>query len=301
MTEPTTNPATPHPTGCTALINPISGGGRALKVWRPIADALAAADFPVTEELTRSQHHAVAAAEAAALRGDLVVAVGGDGLVRDVAGGVFPHGGRMAIVPAGRGNDLARKLELPADSGALASMIAAGNTRRIDVIEAAGRIVLGNVYVGLDSVATEAINNNRWLPGAVVYRVAPVGTILRWHAPTFTLTTPDWTATAAMHQVVVANSGRYGYGLDIVPPARLDSGLLHVLTIGDVPRRHIVSFINKAKTGRHTEEDQVEVRTTTQITLDADRRIPVHADGDYLCELPVTVTIRPSALELVIP
>ncbi|WP_034239471.1 diacylglycerol/lipid kinase family protein, partial [Saccharomonospora iraqiensis] len=230
-----------------------------------------------------------------------VVAVGGDGLVRDVAAGVYGTGAGMAIVPAGRGNDLARGLDLPTGAEDLAAMLVRGATRTVDVLDAAGHIVLGNVYVGVDSVATEAINRNRWLPGHLVYRLAPLGVILRWSAPEFTLTTDTGTTTARRHQVVVANSGRYGHGLHIVPSARLDSGTLEVLTVADAPRHRIIRFLGQARTGTHVHSDAVTVRTATGITLDADRAVPVHADGDYLCELPVTIRVRPAALDLVVP
>ncbi|MCC9308381.1 diacylglycerol kinase family lipid kinase [Kitasatospora sp. RB6PN24] len=285
----------------TALINPISGGGRAPRVWEPIARALAAQGVPVATELTRSQQHAVETAAAAARRGDIVIAVGGDGLTRDVAAGVYGTGAAMAVVPGGRGNDLARKLRLPHDPAGLAAMLARAVTRKVDVIEAAGHVVLGNVYVGIDSVATEAINNARWLPGLVAYRLAPIGAILRWTAPEFTLTTAEWSKQGRMHMVVVANSGRYGHGLDIVPSADLGSGVLDVLTVADAPRGKVVRFISKAKTGAHVAAEEVAIARTTEITLDADRPVPVHADGDYLCELPVTITVKPAALDLVVP
>lgn len=284
----------------TALVNPISGGGRALSIWRPIAQALAAQGIQVTVETTRSAAHAVESAAAAAARGDVVIAVGGDGLARDVANGVLGTGVAMAIVPAGRGNDFARKLALPTDTAGLAAMLAAGATRTIDVIEAAGQTVLGNVYVGLDSVANEAINNNRWLPGLLVYRLAPVSAMLRWKAPTFTIEVDGTTTSARLHGVVIANSGRYGHGLDIVPSAELHDGQLDVMTIADGPRHKIVKFMSQAKTGAHVHSDDVTVTRTTQITVSADRAVPVYADGDHLGPLPMIVTIKAAALEVVV-
>ena len=289
------------PPAYTALVNPISGGGRAPSVWTPIAAALAERGIHVTVEATRSAAHATAVAAAAAARGDVVIAVGGDGLARDVATGVSDRGATMAIVPAGRGNDFARKLALPTDTAGLVAMLAAGATRTIDVIEAAGQTILGNVYVGLDSVANAAINSNRWLPGLLVYRLAPVGAMLRWRAPTFTLDIDGTTSSARLHGVVIANSGRYGHGLDIVPSAELHDGLLDVLTIADGPRRKIVKFMSQAKTGAHVHSEDVSVLRTTQITVDADRAVPVYADGDHLGELPMSVTIKPAALDVVVP
>ena len=84
-----------------------------------------------------------------------MVAVGGDGLVRDVAEGVVAAGPAsvMAIVPAGRGNDLARALGCPTGAGALAEVLLHGQARALDVIDLDGTIVPGNVYCGIDSVA----------------------------------------------------------------------------------------------------------------------------------------------------
>jgi YegS/Rv2252/BmrU family lipid kinase len=288
----------------TALINPISGGGHATEIWRPIADRLASRDIVPTIEVTQSQRHAVQTARAAAERGDVVIAVGGDGLVRDVACGVVPAGGTMAIVPAGRGNDLARKLGLSHDTDALAGMLADGTVRTYDVIEPVGTdtpVVLGNVYVGIDSVSNQAINDNRWLPGLLVYRLAPVGTILRWQAPTFTVECDGQTSTLAAHSVVVANSGAYGHGLKIVPSAVLDDGLLDVMTVANGPRRKIVKFMSQAKDGSHVESDTVTVRRASTVTISADRPVPVFADGDYLAELPISMAVKPAALKLLMP
>lgn len=285
----------------TALINPISGGGHANDIWRPVAERLAALQVTPIVEVTQSQEHAVQAARAAAERGDVVVAVGGDGLVRDVACGVVPVGGTMAIVPAGRGNDLARKLELSHDPEALAGMLAGTTVRSFDLIEAAGQVVLGNVYVGIDSVSNKAINDNRWLPGLLVYRLAPVGAILSWHAPTFTVECDGESRTLAAHSVVVANSGAYGHGLKIVPSAALDDGLLDVMTVADGPRRKIVKFMSQAKDGSHVESSTVTVRRARAVTISADRAVPVFADGDYLAEMPITMSVRPSALKLLMP
>jgi diacylglycerol kinase (ATP) len=68
----------------------------------------------VRVEVTRSRDHAIELAMAAASDGDVVVAVGGDGHVRDIAGAAVASGSILGIVPAGRGNDLARAL-LPSD------------------------------------------------------------------------------------------------------------------------------------------------------------------------------------------
>jgi diacylglycerol kinase (ATP) len=287
--------------GFTALINPISGGGAAPARWGPVAQRLTAAGAAVREQPTRSRAHAVESATEAARRGDVVVAVGGDGLVRDVAAGVVAAGGKLAIVPAGRGNDFAALLGIGPDPQVLADMLLHGGIRRVDVVDVNGVIAPGNVYIGIDSVATRLINAGRWMPALLTYRWAPVRAIASWRPPEYTLVADGVSRRVRAHTVVVAKSGAYGHGLRIVPSARLDDGLAHVMVVGAGPRRAVVRFMSQAKRGSHIARPEVEVSTVRQITVDADRPVPVCADGDEVTTLPARIEVRPEALAIVVP
>ena len=228
-------------------------------MWERVAVSLRAAGATVGTAPTRSREHAVALARAAAGRGDVAVAVGGDGLVRDVAGGTVAGAGTMAIVPAGRGNDLAATLEIPCEPAALARMLLDAPVRALDVLDVSGVIAPGNVYVGVDSVATRIINANRWVPPLLLYRLAGVLAIARWRSATFTVIADGVRREVKAHSVVLANSGAYGHGLRIVPPAVMDDGQLDVMVVGEGPRRAIVSFMAEAKVGAHVHRPEVEL------------------------------------------
>jgi YegS/Rv2252/BmrU family lipid kinase len=285
----------------TALVNPISGGGHAAAKWEPLAELILRAGADVKVVLTLSQAHAVESATEYSTAGDVVVAVGGDGLVRDVATGVVAAGGTMAIVPAGRGNDLARGLDLPTGIAELADLLLNGPVRAIDVLEANGVIVPGNVYAGMDATATKIINDNRRIPAKLLYRLAPVIALARWRPADFTVVADGHSTTTTGHMVVIANSGRYGHGLHIVPTAVLDDGLLDVMVVGQVPKYKVAAFMGQAKTGAHARRPEVELSTAKEVTLSADRPVPVCGDGDELGELPITVRVRPGALNLIAP
>jgi YegS/Rv2252/BmrU family lipid kinase len=282
----------------TAVVNPISGGGHGFEHWQPVADLLHAAGATVRTIPTQSREHAITVAGQAAGRGDVVVAVGGDGMVRDVADGVVRAAGIMGMVPAGRGNDLAWRLGLPSDSAGLAHLLLEGEPRALDVLDVNGVIAPGNVYIGIDSLATQIINDNRWLPALLVYRLAPVRAILRWRPAGYTLDVDGERREVRAHTVVVANSGAYGHGLRIVPPAEPDDGRLDVMVVGEGPRRQVVSFMEQAKKGTHTERPEVSLATGTSVTVDADRPVPVCADGDEVTTLPARIKLLPGALKL---
>ncbi|MEY9844781.1 diacylglycerol kinase family protein [Streptacidiphilus sp. MAP5-3] len=285
----------------TAIINPVSGGGHGFQRWQPVADRLLAAGATVRTIPSRSREHAVETARQAAERGEVVVAVGGDGMARDAADGVVRGGGTLGLVPAGRGNDLAWRLGLPTDPAGLAELLLDGTARRIDVLEVNGVIAPGNVYIGIDSLATQIINAGRWLPALLVYRLAPVRAILGWRAAEYTLDIDGEQLRTRGHTVVVANSGAYGHGLRIVPPAELDDGVAHVMVVGDGPRSKVVSFMREAKRGTHIERPEVTLTTARTVTVDADRPIPVCADGDEIASLPARIELLPGALSLLAP
>ena len=282
----------------TAVVNPVAGGGRAAARWAAVAARLPPGSRAVP---SRGREHAVELARDAAGAGRVVVAVGGDGLVRDVAQGVVDAGGVMGIVPAGRGNDLAGALGLPARPDAAAALLRAGTPRSLDIIDLAGTVVVGNVYAGVDAVATELINSARHLPARLVYRLAPVRAVLSWRPVTFTLTLDGGEHRIRAHMVVVGNSGRYGHGLQIVPSARLDDGRLDVLVVGAGPRRAVVAFLRQAQRGRHVLRPEVRVLPARTVRLAADAPVPVCGDGESLGRLPVELRVRAGALRLIAP
>lgn len=294
----------------TAVVNPISGGGLARARFEPLAQGLTQAGANVTVVETQDAEHAIEVSAAAAGTGDVVVAVGGDGIVRDVATGVVPAGGLMAIVPAGRGNDLAAFLNIPTDPLALVEMLLNGVEQPLDVLEAGGVIVPGNVYVGLDAMSTLLINAHRRIPAKLLYRIAPAVALLRWKPAQFTMRYPagavpgsakESLSTVQAHMVVVANSGKYGHGLNIVPSADPGDGLLDVLTMGAVGKLKFPALMNDAQTGAHVSRPEVTVTQATEVLVDADRSIPVCADGDEIGTLPVTVKLLAGAMRLVLP
>lgn len=285
----------------TAIVNPVAGGGRAPKVWAPVAELLEASGAEVRTVVTRTADDAGRLASEAAARGDVVVAAGGDGIVRDVAEAASRAGALFALVAAGRGNGFAAKLGMPTEPDGLARVLASGAERAVDLLEADGRLVPGNAYSGLDAVANLMMNDSR-IPSAVAYTVAPLLAIIPWKPARFELDIDGTRHSIAAHLVVMANSGRYGHGLDIVPDAVLDDGLVHVLVAGaEIPKRSVARFMRLAETGSHVTVPGVRRFTGRRIAISADRPLPLCLDGDGAGGLPVHVEIRPRALRIIAP
>jgi diacylglycerol kinase (ATP) len=323
--------------GLSLIVNPVAGRGRALQFVPRAAAALRAAgvDHDVSE--SSSLEHACQLAAAAADAGRVVVAVGGDGMAGALAAAASRHGSRFGIIPAGRGNDLARVLGIPAEPVAAARLLAAGRTRQVDLIGVSvpGQpeiIVAGSVYLGVPSVAGEIANATRWLRGPAVYSVAALRAVARWQPATFALTTcatgpsggpgpnggpgassgPGATDAGrrdfAGYAVVVANSAYFGAGMQIAPAARIDDAVLDLVLMRDGPKVAFIRALTKIKDGSHTTLDQVSLERVTDVTITIDRALPVAADGETLrfaaplpAGTPLRIRVLPAALTVIAP
>ncbi|WP_369373709.1 diacylglycerol kinase family protein [Streptomyces sp. cg36] len=287
----------------TAVVNPTAGGSQGAAALIPLARALREAGAELDVEYSRGLDHARALAREAAERGRVVLGVGGDGMAGCVAGALAGTDAVVGIVPAGRGNDFARALGLPADPAALAELLLRGEPRKVDAIEVTsavhGRVaVLGSVYAGVDAVANRHANASRLLRGSASYYLGGLRAVVGWRTAHYRVTVDGAVHERDGYTVIAANSGFYGFGRNIAPGASVDDGLLDVVIIHDSPRRLFFTVMNELKDGSHVRRPQVEVLRGREIRIEADRPLPYGADGEVEAELPVTARVLPGALTL---
>lgn len=285
----------------TLLVNPSSAHGRTLKLLPRVEQALDERRIAFRVERTGDLEDGVERALAAADLGEVPVVMSGDGLVGAVGGALAGGETPLGIVPAGRGNDLARVLGIPEDPEGAVEILAAGHTRRIDVGEANGRRFLGIVSVGFDSEANRLANETNFLRGNLVYAYAALRTLLDWKPARFTLRVGEESRRFSGYSVSVANSRAFGGGMFIAPAAELDDGEFDVVVVGEVGKLRFMSNLPKVFKGTHVEEDEVHVFRAPRLELSASRPLPVYADGEHLTDLPVSLRVLPRALDVLVP
>jgi YegS/Rv2252/BmrU family lipid kinase len=283
------------------LVNPASAHGRTLKLLPRLEQELDARRMPFRVERTRGLEDGVERALRAAEADEIPVVISGDGLIGAIGGALAGSETPLGIVPGGRGNDLARVLGIPAEPADAVAMLAAGQTRRIDVGEVNGRRFLGIVSVGFDSEANRLANETRWLRGNLVYAYAGVRTLLGWKPARFTLRVGEERERFTGYSVSVANSKAFGGGMFIAPDADLTDGEFDVVTVGEVGKLRFLGNLPKVFKGTHVEEDEVRVFRASRLELSASRAFPVYADGEHLTDLPATLRVLPEALSVIVP
>lgn len=277
------------------LVNPNSGGGAAPKVVVPLARALREAGAAVDVSYTTSPAETPDLVATAVAAGAVVVSVGGDGMLSSVAGAVSERDGVLAVIPAGRGNDFARMLEIPHDTAGQAALLLAGEERRIDLLcatrgDATTSVVAGSVYAGVDARAAEIVDRSHWLPSRLQYPVAAVRALATYRPVHCVLEVDGVRSEHQAATVVVANSRYYGKGMAIAPDASVSDGLLDVIVIEAAGRLDLIRALPKVYDGQHVALDEVKVLTGHRVTLSGTYRgggaVPVGADGEALGALP---------------
>lgn len=283
------------------LANPTAGGGRALKRLPRAVAELERLGAPHRVVQTRSVEHAAQEAAVAAETGETIAALGGDGLLRPIAGVLRNTGAALAILPGGRGNDFAHVLGVPTDPAAAARLAVEGRERMVDVAEVDGVPYLSVASFGLDSDANRVANDTKIVSGNLVYLYASLRALVAWRPARFTVVVDGERHETTGCTVAVANSGRYGGGMLIAPDAKLDDGRLDVVIVGAAPKLRLLRLLPGVFRGTHVRDPVVSVQRGSVVEVDADRPFQIYADGDPVGDLPATLRVEPRCLRVIVP
>jgi YegS/Rv2252/BmrU family lipid kinase len=283
------------------LVNPASAGGRALKALPTVhatLDRLGATHRTVT---TRSIDHAYEEAGRAVAAGETIVALGGDGLLRPIAGALKGTESAVAIVPCGRGNDFARVLGVPKDPAEGARVAVEGEERLLDVANVEGTPYMGIASFGFDSECNRIANEAKLIKGNAVYVYSALRTIAAWKPAAFTVKVDGELHEFSGYSVAVGNSKAFGGGMMILPQAELDDGKLDVMLVKDSPRLRYLSGVVKTFKAAHTDSPYVEFLRGEVIEVSADRPFAIYADGDPIGATPAMIRVERRCLRVIVP
>lgn len=240
----------------------------------------------------------------------VVVAVGGDGTVHEVANGLLRGGqGRpepaLAILAAGSGNDFARHLGLPRDPAGLADLLRAGTTRRVDAGHLAwpgGEEWFVNVAsFGFTAAANRIADKAGKRHGGVAYVTSAVRAIASHRDYTVALGADGAVvAPTALATGVLANAAWFGAGMHVAPGALVDDGLLQLLTVQGAGRFRLLGLLAQVFRGRHLRSRAVTMVPTRSVRMEWAGDLPFEADGELVgARSPLVATVHPGVLRVV--
>lgn len=268
------------------ILNPYSARWKARQRWPEAAEALRAAgvDFEMVE--MSGPNDGIARARSAAEQGySPIIAAGGDGGISEVVNGLYqanPDGviGPLGLLPLGTANDLVVNLGLPIDLPAAARVIAAGKTRKIDLIQANEWVFDNNSAVGLEPVVTLYNIQMVKLKGIIRYLVAALRAI--WAQPAWQgkLTWDDGEYEGPLSLVSVGNGAITGGLFRMSPAADPADGKLTFVYAYAPGRLRMLGLLPKTFSGAHVDDPAVHQHHATRLEIELTPGSPFQVDGE---------------------
>ena len=254
------------------IVNPISGQGNKTSV----VSRLSKKDYKVV--YTEYAGHAEILAREA--EEDIVVAVGGDGTVNEVARGLIGTGKTLGIIPRGSGDGLALHLGLSHDLNKCLKIIEKGNTREIDAGTINGRYFFSVCGVGLDAIVSErfAKSGRRGLASYIEQAIHS------WKGHESEKYILDIDGKRIAHEAVmvtVGNSDQWGHGAKVAPLADSSDGILDITVVEDFKDIEIPMLAYRLMTGTVNMAENIHCYKGKSIDIIRENPGPAHADGDW--------------------
>jgi diacylglycerol kinase (ATP) len=232
-----------------------------------------------------------------------LVLLGGDGSVHAAANIAGPKP-ELALIPAGKANNLARGLGIPVDVDAAARLAVSGFARPIDAIAASTSsrryLAVEGVSLGFHAYArAEYRAANSAALGAGV--AAAAGAIRRFHPVSAAVQSDDALEVLTFGQLFVVNFPLYGPGLRVAPTADPADGLLDLVTVGAARRRELPAMLTRLRKGTHLDHPDSRHWQARRVRIATGGQAPIIADTTNLGFGPVELAVAPAALELVTP
>lgn len=291
------------------LLNPVAGGRRNRRS-HPLVEALRQRVPAAEILLTSAPTDARRLAHERAMDADtVVVAVGGDGTVHEVAEGLVGGRAAMAVLPWGSGNDFARMLRSPSAIDAALDWWAQAESRPCDVgrvrLETrSGRHVqahfINSLGIGFEADVAIRASRARIFRGFSRYLIAALVHLLRYRSPPMRLRFGDTLIDAPQFLVALGNGRSAGGGFLLTPEAEIDDGWLDLCRADDLPLHRLLRIMPSVLRGRHGRFDGVHSDRVQSISIDCPAGCGLHADGEHLADdaVRIEVSLLPQALSL---
>jgi len=282
------------------VINPVSGG-KEKKDWEAsirnfFRDKPHTIDFYMltgNNDKVSIQHHIDR------IKPDRVVAVGGDGTIKMLAGLLKETSISLGILPAGSANGMAKELKIPLQPEEALEVIANGQCKKLDLIKINEEEICFHLSdIGLNALLVKFFEGSK-KRGMLGYGKAIFKAIWKKTLMYVTIKTDAAEIKRKAFMVVIANAQTYGTGAIINPEGRLDDGRFEIVV---VRKLNLFELLKMLITHKPFHEKRIEVFQTKNVELHLKRKAYFQVDGEYLGKtISIKARILPQILNAIVP
>ncbi|MBI4149378.1 diacylglycerol kinase family lipid kinase [Candidatus Woesearchaeota archaeon] len=277
------------------IINPRAGNGNGRKLLPKILSCLKGHD--ISAYFTKRHGDAIHAARAAAGKYDLVIAVGGDGTINQVMSALVNTPTPLGVIPIGTTNVFAREFRIPRDIAKSCRIITQMHMRRFDVGAANHHYFLMWAGIGLDaSVLHETPQLLKQILGIGAYPLAALKKLIAYRSRPMRVHVNGRSYTS--YFTIISNIRNYGGFLQFSPEADPHDGLLDVCMFPNKLQFFgVLKSVVELKAGIR----RLHTLKATHIRITAPTGILIHTDAEILGTTPLTISVLPQALSVIVP
>ncbi|MBN1974035.1 MAG: diacylglycerol kinase family lipid kinase [Sedimentisphaerales bacterium] len=287
------------------IVNPKSGATSGKLVWSRFEEYLKKKKYEIRNNLTRSLSHACELATEAAKDSDcaMVIAIGGDGTIREVAHGLEGSSKPLLILPGGTENLLANELGFDGKLKNIIRTFEAQYIRPLDLGNINGRCFTSIAGFGYDGEVVKMVSAQR--SGHIDHYdyFWPIWrSFWNYRFDPMKVTIDGEDIFEGRGLVFVGNISRYAIGLQILHNANYSDGLLDICIYKCASQSHLVKHSLMTIVKHHSNCRDVIYRQGKKISIISDTdRIRTEIDGDPGPSLPAAINVIPNAVQCIVP
>jgi len=238
---------------------------------------------------------------AAAECADIIAAVGGDGTLNLVAGGMIGSKSVLAVIPAGSGNGLARHLNIPIDIAESLKIIGKGKKQLIDTLTVNDRLCISIAGVGFDALVAKKFSEET-RRGFFSYFKIVTNEYTYYRPRKYRMEIDGRQVVREALFVSFANTNQFGYNTIISPEASISDGLVDVCIVKKVPLWHAPRVVGLLLTRRIDSSGFVEIIRARNVKLSRNKNREVNIDGEPVkLTKDLHIAVNPGSLSVIVP
>jgi YegS/Rv2252/BmrU family lipid kinase len=297
------------------IVNPESNRGKTRKRWKLIREAIKSQIHEFRYEFTEKPFHAIDLTREAIKAGwELIIGVGGDGTMNEIANGFFE--GReiinpettLGVIPSGTGSDFTKSLKIPSRTRDALRIITQAPSSLIDIGRVtfqdhigkeSERFFLNVADFGLGGEVVKRVNQNKLERKASSYVRCLVSAMVNYKSKRIRIKVDGRELTEAEYLVgAVANGRIFGKGMRVAPGAQLDDGLFDFVLVKGMKFLEFCRHGWKVFLGTHLAHPKISLigcRQVEALNLE-EGDVLLEIDGEQLGHLPAKFEILPRRL-----
>ncbi|MGJ3235848.1 diacylglycerol/lipid kinase family protein [Marivirga sp.] len=284
------------------IANPISGFGTSARLNHIIDKNLSSDLFEYELYFTKRPGHAREIAAQAVLENiPIIVAVGGDGTINEVAYPLLGSSSTLGVIPRGSGNGLARHLGIPLNSAKAICTLNKAQEIKIDTCMLGDNFFINVAGIGFDGQVSKTFSQQK-NRGFLIYAKCILTQFTNFKPILLEIKGKNISREGKYFVVAAANSSQYGNNAHIAPAASINDGFFDLVLMKPFPLISLPQILTKVFLGKLNTSRFVEIFPSKKVSIKLPQHFPVHLDGDYKPDLlNFDISINASSLRVLVP